>query len=607
MEPISLEVDATEAPRRLLHAHLTIPAKGGPLTLLYPKWIPGEHSPDGPVVDLAGLTFTSGGRRVGWRRDLEDMFTLHVDVPAGATAVEAALDFLSPPEAGGFSAGASATDRLTVVSWNQLLLYPAGARADQLTYRASLRLPAGWSFGTALPLAGGATGARPGEIRFAPATLERLVDSPVIAGAHYKRIDLGVQDGLPHVIDAAADSAAALDLKPELQDKFSSLIVEAGKLFGARHYRGYHFLLSLSDHVAHFGLEHNESSDDRIGEGGITEPGPIRLFAGLLPHEYVHSWNGKYRRPAGLATPDYQKPMHGDLLWVYEGLTQYLGFVLTGRSGLRTYDESREDLALVAGYLDQRQGRRWRPLQDTADAASILYFAAPYWSDWRRGVDFYDEALLVWLEADVTIRSSTGGQKSLDDFARLFYGGPSGQPAVVPYTFEDLASALGQVAPHDWRAFFNDRLRALGPRAPLGGVEGSGWKLTLADKKPELLKLIEQQPRFGGQDLRYSVGLLLGKEGAIVDVVHGGPADQAGLGPGMKLVAVDGRGYTADVMNAALRAGRDGARPLELLVENTGYFKTYAVRYSGGEKYPQLVRDESRPDLLQQILAPTKR
>jgi predicted metalloprotease with PDZ domain len=607
-EPIVLEVDATDAARRLFHAHMTIPARAGPLTLLYPKWIPGEHAPDGPIVAVAGLKLTSGGRVLAWRRDLEDVFTFHVDVPAGATAIEAALDLLSPPESEGFSAGASATANLAVVSWNQLLLYPAGARADQQGFRASLRLPAGWSFGTALPLAGGAAAAGPpGEIRFAPATLERLVDSPVIAGAHYKRIDLGVHDGLPHFIDAAADSAAALDLKPELEGKFGRLIVEAGKLFGARHYRGYHFLLSLSDHVAHFGLEHNESSDDRIGEGGITEPGATRLFSGLLPHEYVHSWNGKYRRPAGLATPDYQKPMHGDLLWVYEGLTQYLGFVLTGRSGLNTYDESREALALVAGYLDQRQGRAWRPLQDTADAASILYFAPPYWSDWRRGTDFYDEGLLLWLEADVTIRRLTKGEKSLDDFTRLFYGGPGGQPAVVPYTFDELVSALNQVAPSDWRAFFDDRLHAPGVRGPLGGVEGSGWKLTITDKKPELLKLTEQQPRFGGQDLRYSVGLMLGKEGAIVDVVHDGPAYQAGLGPGMKLIAVNGRGYTAEVMNAALRLGKDGAQTLELLAENTGYYKTYAVRYAAGERYPQLMRDDSRPDVLQQILAPAAR
>jgi predicted metalloprotease with PDZ domain len=556
-------------------------------------------------VDLAGLKLTAGGRTVPWRRDLEDMFTFHLDVPAGAGAVDASLDFLSPAEAGGFSAGASATANLTVVSWNQLLLYPAGARADHLIYRASLRLPAAWSFGTALPLADATAGTgSPGEIHFAPATLERLVDSPVIAGAYYKRIDLGVQDGLPHFIDAAADSAAALDLKPELQAQFSKLIVEAGKLFGARHYRGYHFLLSLSDHVAHFGLEHNESSDDRIAEGGITEPGQARLFSGLLPHEYVHSWNGKYRRPTGLATPDYQKPMHGDLLWVYEGLTQYLGYVLTGRTGLNTYEESREDLALVAGYLNQRQGRMWRPLQDTADAASILYFAAPYWSDWRRGTDFYGEGLLIWLEADVTIRGLTKGQKSLDDFARLFYGGPGGQPAVLPYTFDDLANALNQVAPSDWRGFFNTRLHALGARGPLGGVEGSGWKLVLTDKKPELQKLIEQQPQFGGQDLRYSLGLVLGKDGAVMDVIHDGPAYQGGLGPGMKLVAVNGRGYTAEVMNAALRAGKGGSQPLELLAENTGYFRTYPVQYSGGEKYPQLLRDESKRDLLQQILAP---
>ena len=602
--PITVAVDATEAPRRIFHARLAIPARPGPLTLLYPKWIPGEHAPDGPIVDVAGLRFTAGGHSVAWRRDLEDMFTFHLTVPAGADTIEASLDFLSPTEAGGFSAGSSVTSSLAVVSWNQLLLYPAGLRADQLSYEARLRLPPGWGFGTALPPAGGpGAGAPAGEIRFAPVTLERLVDSPVIAGAFYRRIDLGVQDGLPHFIDAAADSAGALELSPELHRKYRDLVVEAGRLFGARHYRDYHFLLSLSDHVAHFGLEHHESSDDRIAENGITDPSAIRLFSGLLPHEYVHSWNGKYRRPAGLATADFQRPMHDDLLWVYEGLTQYLGFVLAGRSGLQSYDQSREGLALTAAYLNQRQGREWRPLQDTADAAPILYFSPAYWSDWRRGTDFYDEGLLIWLEADVTIRNLTRGARSLDDFAHLFHGGASGPPTVLPYTFDDLVAALDQVAPSDWRKFLTDRLAATGARGPLGGVEGGGWKLAFTEEKPELVKTIEASPQ-GGQDLRYSVGLALNKSGGIVDVIHGSPADQAGLSPGMKLVAVDGRAYTADGMNAALRAGKAGAGPLELLVENTGYYKTHPVRYNGGERYPRLVRDESKPDLLQQILAP---
>ncbi|MGA7378921.1 MAG: M61 family peptidase, partial [Candidatus Sulfotelmatobacter sp.] len=395
---ITIFVDATSAPRKIFHAKLKIPASAGDLTLYYPKWIPGEHAPDGPVIDLAGLKFFAGGKTLKWRRDLLDGFTIHVEVPAGESEVNAELDFLSPATfESGFSAGSSATDKMAVISWNQVLLYPKGWKADELTYIANLKLPANWKYGTALPIA--STSADNGEtqISFKPAPLNTLVDSPVITGEFLKVVKLA--DDPPTEMDVAADSAAALEPPPEVWDHYKNLVVQANKLFGAHHYRDYHFLFSLSDHVAHFGLEHHESDDSRVGERGLVDETARKLEASLLPHEYVHSWNGKYRRPADLTTPDYEQPMQDDLLWVYEGLTNYLGTVLTARSGLLTPEQARDDLSLTAAGMDHTPGRTWRNLQDTADAAPQLYFAPEAWHSWRRGVDFYDEGTLDWLWA----------------------------------------------------------------------------------------------------------------------------------------------------------------------------------------------------------------
>ncbi|TMC47027.1 MAG: M61 family peptidase, partial [Chloroflexi bacterium] len=427
---VTLSVDATSTARKIFHATLRIPASAGDLTLYYPKWIPGEHAPDGPVNDLSGLKFTAGGNILKWRRDLLDGFTLHVEVPPGASEVEVQLDFLSPATfEGGFSAGSSATDKMAVISWNQVLLYPKGWKSDDINYTASLKLPSGWKFGTPLPV----TSQSGNEIHFATVSLTTLVDSPVITGEFLKVVPLA-EDPLTEM-DIAADSAAALEAPPEVWDHYKSLVEQANKLFGAHHYRDYHFLYSLSDHVAHFGLEHHESDDSRVGERGLVDENDRKQEAGLLPHEYVHSWNGKYRRPADLSTPDYQQPMQDDLLWVYEGLTSYLGDVLTARSGLLNPDQERDDIALTAAGLDHTPGRGWRNLQDTADAAPQLYFSSRAWHSWRRGVDFYDEDVLNWLWADVIIRQHSKGKKTLDDFCKLFHGAPSTGPMLKTYTF----------------------------------------------------------------------------------------------------------------------------------------------------------------------------
>jgi predicted metalloprotease with PDZ domain len=595
---VTLFVDASSAPRKIFHATLKIPASGGDLTLYYPKWIPGEHAPDGPVVDLAGLKFRAGDKLLKWRRDLLDGFTIHVEVPSGANEVDAELDFLSPATfEGGFSAGSSATDKLAVISWNQVLLYPKGWKADEITYLASLRLPAGWKYGTALPIE--STSARNGmtQIKFQPAPLNMLVDSPVISGEYLKVVRLA--DDPPTEMDVAADSEAALDPPPIVWDHYKNLVEQANKLFGAHHYRDYHFLYSLSDHVAHFGLEHHESDDSRVGERGLVDETERKLEASLLPHEYVHSWNGKYRRPADLTTPDYQQPMQDDLLWVYEGLTNYLGTVLTARSGLLTEQEARDDLAHTAAALDHTPGRTWRNLQDTADAAPELYFAPSAWESWRRSTDFYDEDTLNWLWVDVIIRQRSQGKKTIDDFCRLFHGAPSTGPMVKTYTFDDVVNTLNQVVPYDWRGFWMERLTNHGPGAPLGGIEGSGWKLVYDDTPSPLTRDAEISEH--SIDVEDSIGLRLREDGIIIDTIEGLPAAVAGIGPGMKLMGVNGHRYSPEVLGDALKAGKGGDAPLELLVENTDYYKVYKLDYHGGERYPHLERDESKPDLLTEI------
>src|SRR5271169_4097791 len=597
---VTIFVDATSAPRKTFHAKMKIPASAGDLTLYYPKWIPGEHAPDGPVIDLAGLKFTASGKALKWRRDLLDGFTINVEVPAGENEVSAELDFLSPATfEGGFSAGSSATDKMAVISWNQVLLYPKGWKSDDLTYVATLKLPAGWKYVTPLPIASTSLTGQNGDtqIIFQPTSLTTLVDSPVITGEFLKVVKLA-DDPLVEM-DIAADSAAALEPPQEVWDHYKSLVDQAYKLFGAHHYRDYHFLYTLSDHVAHFGLEHHESDDRRVDERGLVDDSSRKLSASLLPHEYVHSWNGEFRRPADLATPDYQEAMKDDLLWVYEGLTNYLGFVLTARSGLLSAEQDRDDLALTAARLDHLPGRQWRNLQDTADAAPQLYFAPEAWHSWRRGTDFYSEDTLNWLWADVIIRQQTKGAKSLDDFCKLFHGAPSTGPMVKPYTFEDIVSTLNQVVAYDWRGFWTERLTNHGPGAPLGGIEGSGWKVVYDEFPSEMERGGQSNSHF--IDVTYSIGMDLHEDGTITDTIEGMPAALAGIGPGMRLVAVNGRKYSAEGLRDALKAGKSSTAPLDLLVENTDYYKNYKLDYHGGERYPHLVRDESKPDLLSEI------
>jgi predicted metalloprotease with PDZ domain len=595
-------VDAADAPRRIFHVRLQMPIAAGPITLLYPQWIPGEHAPDGPVMQIAGLEIHAAGRAVAWRRDSVNMYAFRVEAPPEASELDIAFDFLAAPE-GQFTAGSSTTTELAVLSWNQFVFYPQGADADRLPYQATLRLPEGWKFGTALPVRRQAGG----EIEFETVPLTTLIDSPLSAGVHYRTIELGDAGGAPHFLHLAGDSEKAIDMSSELIAHYRALTLEANALFGARHYRSYHFLYSLSDHLAHFGLEHHESSDDRLGERGVTDEEHRLVEASFLPHEFVHSWNGKYRRPAGLAAGGhdggYDTPMKGDLLWVYEGLTEYLGSILAPRAGLQKPEEYREALAYTAASLDRQSGRKWRPLEDTAVAAQLYYFAGDDYIDYRRGVDYYPEGEMLWLEADVRIRQLTGGAKSLDDFCRAFHGAPSTAPAMKTYEFADIVSGLNAVAPSDWAAFLNQRLQSVAPHTPVEAVEAAGWKLVYDDVRSSFLKSAEDA--YKQSDFMFSLGFRVhDDDSSVIDVVFGAPAQQAGIVPGVKLVAVNNRQYSAGVLRDALKAAAHGGPAIELLVKNGEYFETRRIDYRGGERYPHLVRDDSKPDLLSAIIAP---
>ncbi len=600
--PATIDVDAREASRGILKAHLVLPVAPGPLTLLYPKWLPGRHSPAGPITSLAGPRLTAAGAAVPWRRDAVDPYVFHVEVPAGVDTLEADLEVLTAPAPDGIVQGLEtpryATESLALVEWNQVLLYPAGLPTDGLVYQASIRVPPGWQFASALePADTVADGAR-----FVPTSLTTLVDSTLLAGRHLRTIELG---GTPAArMQVAADRPAALEMSPATLEHYRSLVREAPALFGATHYRRYQFLWALTDQIMPDGIEHHESSDNRSPLRALVDDDIRRAEANLLAHEYTHSWNGKFRRPQGLATPDYQTPMHDDLLWVYEGLTEYLGNVLATRSGLLTQEEFRDELARLAAQMGLHRGREWRSLQDTADAAQILYYQDRNWaSRLRRQDDFYQESALLWLEADALIRRLSHGHRSLDDFCRRFYGGASAGAEVQPYDFDAVVATLEAVQPYDWRGFWLERLRRTRAGAPLEGLRAAGWQLAFSAAPSTMHAAHESEDH--ELNLQYSLGLTVSLDGgAISDVVPGSPADAAGAAPGSKLVAINGHKWSRDVLHDALGVEKGTSGLLTLLVEKDDEYRTLTLRYDGGERYPHLVREAGGEDLLAAIGRP---
>jgi predicted metalloprotease with PDZ domain len=596
---LTVHVDASDPSRGRTHSEMTLAARPGPLTLVTAKWMPGEHSPSGPLDLMIGLEIRANGQKLAWTRDPLDMNALNIEVPPGADRIEVSMDAALQTEEG-YSEGASSTEQLLFLFWNERLLFPKGIDAEKYTAAATLRVPAGWAAAS-----GAEFKALPdGTLQFEELPLARLIDSPVQVGRHTKIIDVpgsAPRPELQHRLSLAADSAAALAVPADFSAGCGRLVAEAGALFGSRMYRHYTWLLTLSNHVAVYGLEHHESSDNRRAEFALLDEDLRKDTATLLAHEYVHSWNGKYRRPAGLLSPDYQKPMDGTLLWVYEGLTEYWGDVLATRAALMSPEDYRELIASYAATFAIQPGSRWRPMADTAVASQVVFGAPTAWESSRRGADYYDVSDFLWMDVDAQLRTLSKGRLTLDDFARRFYAGESGAPALKPYEEGDVYAALEAVAPYDWRSFVHRHLDALDSNALLGALAHAGWAIEYTPKPNTWVEIAHK--RHKTVDRRWSIGLVLDEDGAVEDVIADRAAGIAGVAPGMKVVAVNGRKYTDDVLDAAIADAQASRQPIDLLVSSGEFYRAIPVAYYDGPRFPHLKRVEGRPDYLAAILA----
>jgi predicted metalloprotease with PDZ domain len=600
-ETIALNVDASDISRKVVHVRAVIPATPGqPLTLHYPRWIPGRHRPVGQIANVTEFRVRAGATALEWKRDDADPFSFIVPIPQGVSAVEVTFDLLLAAGAeGGAQFMTVASPRVMTMNWNDVLVYPKCEAPLKLTIEPALQLPAKWKYGTALVT----HEEKDGRIAFKPTTLETLIDSPVLAGEHVRTIPLGTgEEAKHHRIVLACDSPDGLEVPEATLKAWNKLPGEAAALFGgSRPYRDYTFLLGLSNHIPGAGIEHHQSSDNRLPELALVKMGERKAGATLLPHEFGHSWNGKYRRPADMIVPDYQVPQKTRQLWVYEGLTNYLGWLLAARCGLMGPEEARDYLAMTAARMSNVRARAWRPLDDTAAAASTLFDATRSWRSARRAVDFYDEGTLLWLEVDIHIRVFSRGLRSIDDFCKAFFGGADGKPEVRGYQLEDVVAALTAVTPYDWKKHFQRRVEAVAETAPLGGILGGGWKLTFTEKPTDLFAALEGLSK--GLNLADSIGAQVSGDGLVGDIVPDGAAAKAGLAPGMKVLAVNGRRYTPDGLKTAITAAKTSGK-LELLVETGDFFKTHAVEYKGGLRYPRLERIEGHGDLIGEIVKP---
>lgn len=603
--PITLQVDATDIDHKVFRVRETLPVRPGRLTLLYPQWLPGHHGPTGDTQLLAGLRMKAGSQTLAWLRDTLEPQAFHVDVPAGVSSLELEFQYLSPAsqETGG---RVVATREMLGVQWNAMVLYPAGHQVSRIAVQPSLRLPAHWQSASALRADDGALAAAAdaqGWLRYQTVSLETLVDSPVFAGRHFKRVTLDATGHRrPVSLNLMGDDEAQIAASEEQLQAHRKLVQQADRLFGARHYAHYDFLLAISNTFGGIGLEHHESSENGVKADYFKDWPKGVLARELLPHEYVHSWNGKFRRPRDLWTANFNQPMQNSLLWVYEGQTQYWGRVLAARSGLVTAEQERDSLARAAASMEQRAGRAWRSLQDTTNEAIIT----PHqwnrdWRSWQRSADYYDESALIWLEADARIRELSKGKRSLDDFARGFFGVADGRVEPLLYGFDDVVHALEAVQPHDWARFLRERLDAVGTSAPLEGLTRAGWKLVYDDKPSEFFKTEETEHKH--TDLTYSLGVQIDeKEGKLSSVQWDSPAYRAGLAPGVTIVAVNMLAYKADALKNAITAAKDGGSPIELLVKDGDNYRIVRVDYRGGLRYPKLERLPNTEDRLNAIL-----
>ena len=597
---LKVQVNATDLDRHIFRIHETIPvARSGPMTLLYPQWLPGNHGPNAPMKNVGGVEFRANGRVLTWMRDPVDVFAFHIDVPAGASSVDVDFDLLSAVT--GDEGRIVMTPEMLSLQWINLAMYPAGYFTRRIEIEPSVRFPDGWTPFSALETTGTDAG---GVTHYKPVAFDVLADSPMIAGRYAKRIDLDPGAAVPVHLDVIADRPELLEATPDQIERHRVLVQQAYKLYGSRHYNHYDFLFSLSDRLGGSGLEHHRSSEDGTIPDYFTRWAMNAASRDLLPHEFTHSWNGKFRRPADLWTPNFNVPMRGSLLWVYEGQTQYWGFVLSSRSGLLGKQEALDALAATAATYANRVGREWRPVEDTTNDPIIAARRPQPWLSFQRSEDYYSEGQLVWLDVDTLIREKSGGKKSLDDFAKAFFGVEDGNWSEVVYTFDDVVAALNKVEPYDWAKFLNERINQVAPKPPLDGLTRGGWKLVYTETPTDYFKSAEM--RRHAMDLTYSIGLVLGKDADITQVQWEGPAFKAGLTVGAKLLAVNGIAYDADRLKEAITEGKKGGGTLGLLVKAGDHYKTVEVDYHGGLRYPRLERIEGTADLLSAIYAPKK-
>nr|WP_295663783.1 peptidase M61 [Polymorphobacter sp.] len=589
---IKLDVDASDTARGIFRVHETIPVTAGPLVLLYPEWLPGDHAPEGPIDKLAGLTITAGGKPLAWIRDRVDVYAFHLTVPRGVASIDLSYQFLS---ATADPQGRSVmTPDLLNLEWNTVVLYPAGYFARRIMVDPSATYPAGWTSATALRTTAVATGA----IHYPTVDLDTLVDSPVYAG-RYARIEQLSPDV---TLNLFADRPAQLVATPQEIAAHRNLVTQANKLYGAQHYDHYNFLFAISDRLGGVGLEHHRSSEDGVAGDYFMKWSDTVGEHDLLPHEYTHSWNGKFRRPADLWTPEFRTPMRNSLLWVYEGQTQFWGNVLAARSGLVDHDDALGALAGVAARYSTLPGRRWRPLVDTTNEEIVSQRRPVGWASWQRTEDYYSEGQLIWLEADAIIREQSHGRRSMDDFAKAFFGIRDRDWGEVTYTYDDVVKTLNGVAPYDWAGFLHARVDAVAPVAPLAGIERGGYRLVFTDTPTHYSKSVEGERKV--VDLTYSLGMVVGKEAVVGSVEWDGPAFNAGLTVGTTIVAVDGDAYSDDRLKEAVTSAKGTSTPIRLLVKTNDAFREIAVQWNGGLRYPRLERTGKGPSTLDALYAP---
>ena len=597
---ISLKVDASDTRHRVVHVHETLSGVSPDTVLLYPKWLPGTHAPEGTIDRLGGIRIHANGAPVTWKRDPVDVFALRLNLKPGTHAVDIDFDYLSPTT---LKVGAlEMSPDLLMIEWNELVFYPAGYFARQIPVEVQLQLPVDWQFGSALETAS----TDHTQTHFKRTTLETLIDSPVYAGRYASKLDLDPGAAVAVHMDLFADRPENLAVKPEHLEAYRNLVRQAYKLYGSHHYSHYDFLYSLSDQIQQNGLEHHQSSEDGSDPESFTKWDKEAFARDLLPHEFTHSWNGKFRRPADLWTPNYNVPMQDSLLWVYEGQTQYWGQVLAARSGLRTPQQALDQFAITAAHYEVQKGRQWRPLQDTTNDEIINPRRPQSWGDWQRFEDYYDEAALVWLDADTWIREHSKGARSLDDFARAFFGINDGSFTVVTYTFEDVVKALNAVEPNDWSAFLRQRLDAIGKAVPEDGFHRGGYKLVYTDKPSDYQSTTEDQRK--RIDLLNSIGIEIddkdgGMDGMLTQVIWDSPAYLAKLTEGAQILAINGIAYDADVLKDAIRAAHGTQAPIELIVKTGDRYLVAKLDYHDGLRYPHLERDSAEPARLDAILA----